>query len=111
MKYYEGFAHTNTTDVKEILFTITSSEEEVKTLNRIVLTQRVTNDTLFKLMFEREEIIKDIIVAASPMNENPYVIDVAIDIPLGQTITGYITNRVGGSNGGVIGYFEYQITE
>jgi len=109
VKYYLGFEHTNTSDDEETVKNLTSTEEEPKTLNRIVITQRLANDTLLTGYLEREKIIDNVRIETSPENENPYVFNVGLDIPVGQTFTLKLKNQSVGSNGGIVGYFEYEI--
>ena len=109
-KYYKGFDHTNSSDDEETVKTLTSTAEEPKTLRRVVITQRLSYDTLLIGYLEREKIIEDVRIEASPENANPYVFDEDIDIPVGQTFTLKLKNQSSGSNGGVVGYLEYEIT-
>jgi len=109
VKYYLGFDHTNSSDDEEEVEDITSTEEEPKTLNRIVITQRLSNDTVLYGYLEREKIIDGVPIEASPVNENPFVFAVDLEIPVGQTFTLKLKNQSAGSNGGIVGYFEYTI--
>ena len=109
VKYYLGFEHTNSGDDEEKVVDLTSTEEEPKTLNRIVITHRLASDTLLTGYLEREKIIDNVRIEASPENENPYVFSVGLDIPVGQTFTLKLKNQSAGSNGGIVGYFEYEI--
>ena len=109
VKYYLGFDHTNSSDDEEEVEDLESTEEEPKVLNRIVITQRLSNDTLLIGYLEREKILDGIPIEASPLNENPYVFDVGLDIPIGQVFTLKLKNQSAGSNGGIVGYFEYTI--
>jgi len=108
-KYYLGFDHTNSTDDEEKVEDLESTEEEPKHLINVVITQRLSNDTLLIGYLEREKIIENVRIEASPENENPYVLNVDLDIPVGQTFTLKLKNQSAGSNGGVVGYFEYEI--
>ena len=111
MKYYKGFEHTNSTDDEENVTTLTSTEEEKKTLKRVVITHRLSNDTLLTAYVEREKVIDNVRIEASPVNSNPYVFDSDIEIPPGETFTLTLKNQSAGSNGGVVGYLEYEIAE
>ena len=111
MKYYKGFEHTNSTDDEENVTTLTSTEEEKKTLKRVVITHRLANDTLLTAYIEREKVIDNVRIEASPVNSNPYVFDSDIEIPPGETFTLTLKNQSAGSNGGVVGYLEYEIAE
>jgi len=109
-RYFKGFDHMNTTDDEETVITLTSTEEEPKHLDEITVTQRLSQDTLMILYIEREKIMDNIPIEASPLNENPYVFGVDIDIPVGQTVTLKLKNQTAGSDGGVVGYVKYGIT-
>ena len=109
MKYYKGFEHTNSTDDEENVITLTSTEVQKKTLNRVVITHRISNDTLLTAYIEREKVIDNIRIEASPFNDKPYVFDSDIEIPPGETFTLTLKNKSAGNNGGVIGYLEYEI--
>jgi len=111
MKYFKGFEHTNSTDDEENVTTLTSTEEEKKTLKRVVITHRLSNDTLLTAYVEREKVIDNVRIEASPVNSNPYVFDSDIEIPPGETFTLTLKNQSAGSNGGVVGYLEYEIAE
>jgi len=108
--YYEGFDHTNSSDDEEEVATITSTAEEPKRLKEIKITQRLTNDTLLYAYLEREKIIDGVPIEASPMNENPYVFALNLDIPVGQTFVLKLKNQSAGSNGGIVGHWAYEIT-
>jgi len=110
VKYYKGFEHTNSSDDEEKVVTLTSTEEEKKKLNAVVITHRLTNDTLLIAYLEREKIIDNIRIEASPVGKDPYRLNVDIEIPVGQTFTLMLKNQSAGSNGGVVGYYEYEIT-
>ena len=60
---------------------------------------------------EREKVIDNVRIEASPVNSNPYVFDSDIEIPPGETFTLTLKNQSAGSNGGVVGYLEYEIAE
>ena len=109
MKYYKGFEHTNSTDEEETIVTLTSTEVQKKTLKRVVITHRLSNDTLLTAYIEREKVIDNIRIEASPFNDKPYVFDSDIEIPPGETFTLTLKNQSAGSNGGVVGYLEYEI--
>jgi len=111
MKYYKGFEHTNSTDEEETIVTLTSTEVQKKTLKRVVITHRLSNDTLLTAYIEREKVIDNIRIEASPFNDKPYVFDSDIEIPPGEMFTLTLKNQSAGSNGGVIGYLEYEIAE
>jgi len=110
VKYYKGFEHTNSSDDEEKVVTLTSTEEEKKKLNAVVITHRLSNDTLLIAYLEREKIIDNIRIEASPVGKDPYRFSVDIEIPVGQTFTLMLKNQSAGSNGGVVGYYEYEIT-
>ena len=110
VKYYKGFEHTNSSDDEEKIVTLTSTEEEKKKLNAVVITHRLSNDTLLIAYLEREKIIDNIRIEASPVGKDPYRFNVDIEIPVGQTFTLMLKNQSAGSNGGVVGYYEYEIT-
>ena len=111
MKYYKGFEHTNSTDDEETIVTLTSTEVQKKTLKRVVITHRLSNDTLLTAYIEREKVIDNIRIEASPFNDKPYVFDSDIEIPPGEMFTLTLKNQSAGSNGGVLGYLEYEIAE
>jgi len=111
MKYYKGFEHTNSTDEEETIVTLTSTEVQKKTLKQVVITHRLSNDTLLTAYIEREKVIDNIRIEASPFNDKPYVFDSDIEIPPGEMFTLTLKNQSAGSNGGVIGYLEYEIAE
>jgi len=111
MKYYKGFEHTNSTDDEETIVTLTSTEVQKKTLKRVVITHRLSNDTLLTAYIEREKVIDNVRIEASPFNDKPYVFDNDIEIPPGEMFTLTLKNQSAGSNGGVIGYLEYEIAE
>ena len=46
VKYIQGFEHTNSGDDEESVVTLTSTEEERKKINAVVVTHRLSNDTL-----------------------------------------------------------------
>ena len=108
-KYYKGFEHTNGSDNEEKVITLTSTEEEPKHLIDIVITHRLSHDTLVIGYLEREKIIEDVRIEASPLNENPYRLNVDLDIPTGETFTLNLKNQSSGNNGGVVGYLVYEI--
>jgi len=110
VKYYKGFEHTNSSDNEEKVETLTSTEEEKKKLNAVVITHRLSHDTLLVAYLEREKIIDNIRIEASPVGNDPYRLNVDIEIPVGQTFTLMLKNQSAGSNGGVVGYYEYEIT-
>jgi len=109
VKYYIGFDHTNSTNDEEKVLSITSTEEEPKTLNKVVITQRLLNDTILYGYLEREKIIDGVRIEASPENENPFVFAVDLEIPIGQTFSLMLKNQSAGNNGGIVGYYEYSI--
>jgi len=109
VKYYKGFEHTNSSDDEENVVTLTSTEEEKKKLNAVVITHRLTNDTLLVAYLEREKMIDNVRIEASPVGNEPYRFMVDIEIPVGQTFTLMLKNQSAGSNGGVVGYLEYEI--
>ena len=111
MKYYKGFEHTNSTDEEETIVTLTSTEVQKKTLKRVVITHRLSNDTLLTAYIEREKVIDNIRIETSPFNDKPYVFDSDIEIPPGEMFILTLKNQSAGSNGGVIGYLEYEIAE
>ncbi|UYL65068.1 MAG: hypothetical protein QIT46_gp16 [Methanophagales virus PBV305] len=109
VKYYKGFEHTNSSADEEKVVTLTSTEEEPKRLIAVTITQRLSNDTLLYGYIEREKVIDAVRVEASPFNENPYRLDIDLDIPVGETFMLKLKNQSAGSNGGVVGYLEYEI--
>lgn len=109
MKYYEGFDHTNTTDDEEEVAEITSTEEEPKTIKRLVITHVTTNVGVLHAYVEKERVIDGITLESSPLNENPYVFDVDTELPIGQSFKPMLTNKTAGANAGVKGYIEYEI--
>jgi len=108
-KYYKGFEHTNSSDDEEDIITLTSTEEEVKYLIDVVVTHRLSHDTVVYGYIEREKIIDAVRIEASPLNENPYRFTVDLDIPAGETFTLRLKNQSSGNNGGVVGYLVYEI--
>ena len=111
MKYYKGFEHTNSTDDEEEIIRLTSTEEEKKTLKRVVITHRLANDTLLTAYIEREKVIDNIRIEASPFNDKPYVFESDAEIPPGESFVLTLKNQSAGSNGGIVGYYEYEIAE
>jgi len=110
VKYIKGFEHTNSGDDEESVVTLTSTEEEKKKINAVVVTHRLSNDTLLVAYLEREKIIDNARIEASPVGNDPYRFNVDIEIPPGETFTVMLKNQSAGSNGGVVGYLEYEIT-
>jgi len=109
MKYYKGFKHTNSTDDEETVVSLTSTEVQKKIVKRVVITHRLSNDTVLIAYIEREKVIDNIRIEASPFNDTPYVFNSDIEIPPGETFTLSLKNQSAGSNGGVVGYLEYEI--
>ncbi|MHC1567523.1 MAG: hypothetical protein ACXQTD_07425 [Candidatus Syntropharchaeia archaeon] len=109
-KYYKGFDHTNSSDNEESVVTLTSTDEEPKRIRAVVITQRLSNDTLLIGYLEREKIIEDVRIEASPVGNDPFRFAVDLSIPVGETFTLKLQNQSAGSNGGVVGYLEYEIT-
>jgi len=109
VKYYKGFEHTNSSDDEEKIVSLTSTEEETKKINAVVVTHRLVYDTLLIAYVEREKIIDKARIEASPVGNDPYRFNVDIEIPAGETFTLMVQNQSAGQNGGVVGYLEYEI--
>ncbi len=109
-KYFKGFEHTNSSDDEETVVSLTSTEEEKKKVNAVVITHRLSNDTLLVGYVEREKIVDNVRIEASPIGNEPYRLSVDIEIPPGETFTLRLKNQSAGNNGGVVGYLEYEIT-
>ena len=109
-KYMKGFEHTNSSADEEKVVSLTSTEEEKKKVNAVVVTHRLSHDTLLIAYLEREKIIDNVRIEASPVGNDPYRFNVDIEIPPGETFTVMLKNQSAGSNGGVVGYLEYEIT-
>jgi len=109
--YYKGFDHTNSSDGEEEVTTITSTEAEPKLIKRVVVVQRLANDTNLYVYLEREKILDAIAIESSPVGNDPWSFPIDFKLPLGQTLTVKLKNQTAGSNGGIVGYIEYEITE
>lgn len=109
VRYYKGFDHTNSSDDEETVTTLTSTTEEPKTIRAVVVTQRLSNDTLLIGYIEREKVIEDVAIEDSPVGNDPFRFIIDLSIPAGQTFTLKLKNQSAGSHGGVVGYIEYEI--
>lgn len=109
VKYEKGFDHLNTTDIEETVVILTSTVEEPKHLNKIVFNTPQIQDAYIYGHLEREKVIDKtphLLLGIQEISIE-HVIDMAI--PVGQSFTLSVLNKVAGSNGNAIGYLEYEI--
>jgi len=108
MRYFTGFRVTSV-DEGKVVFSLTSTEEELKRLISVCYTDVLTNPLVAEMMLEREYIVinlhLEVITDATPVREVP----VDISIPVGQTVTMRIRPLVSGSQGSIVGYYIYEL--
>lgn len=107
--FTEGFDH-DSTDVGYTLIEITSTEEEPKTVSKVINSCLTTNAVSIDVTLEREDIAKNVpwetMICRPPHRE----INLDIAIPVGQTLKVIAKPQIAGSQGTVVGWVEYKIT-
>jgi len=105
--YYKGFSHVNTKDEEEIVVSITSTEEEKKRIDALLITKDV-NQGIMTTYIEREKIIEDFRTGVIT-ESNALVLDLDLDVPVGQTLKITLKNVVVGTNAEIYGAIKYEL--
>lgn len=107
--YNKGIDNVVSTDAGATAFEITSTEEEKKKVRRIVITDIATQAIAIDITLEREKIVDNLPleVVADLMPER--VIELDVEIPVGQTLKGILTPQTAGSQGYMDAWVEYEI--
>ena len=106
--YAKGFA-TASTDAGATAVSISSTEEEPKTLTAVRIGSVITNTVVLTGYLEREKIIDTVTLTAFAAAALTRDIAVNLEIPPGQTFSLIITPASAGSQGTVYGRAEYEI--
>ena len=107
-KLTEGFITTSTASGAEV-FSLTSTEEETKHANLIHVQEVLTHKTLLTVWLEREKIADAIPLEEIATVSRGIDIPLDVDIPVGQTLKGVLTDEVAASHGIVSGWLEYEL--
>lgn len=107
---FKGFAHANTTDKKETVLSITSSEEEPKRIVNVRITSE-TNLGWLDFAVERESLFhlgKLYQTGKAVIRNADMIFPINLDLPVGQTFNIYLQNVTAGVNAEIYGYIEYE---
>ena len=107
-KLTEGFITTSTAAGAEV-FSLTSTEEETKHANRIHVHELLNHKTLLTIWLEREKIADAIPLEEIATVSAGFDILLDVDIPVGQTLKGILTDEVAASHGILSGWLEYEL--
>ena len=107
--YNMGMDNVVSTDAGAEAFAITSTEEEKKKVRRIVITDITTQPIAITVTLEREKICDNIPLEAVADLMPERIIELDIEIPVGQTLKGVITPQTAATQGYIDGWVEYEI--
>jgi len=105
--FYKGFAHANTSDDEETVVSITSTEEEKKRIDALLIMKDVNNGILTTYL-EREKIIEDFRTGVIT-ESNALILELDLDVPVGQTLKITLKNVVLGTNAEIYGAVKYEL--
>ena len=106
MKYYEGFSHTNSSDNEEDVVSLTSTSEEKKKINKILIFSE-TNDGVMRWYVERERVGTHYTNKATIQNALEFEVD--RELAEGETFKITLKNVSSGTNAAIVGAIEYEI--
>ena len=104
--YYEKIEHKNVSDSKETVMEITSTEEEKKHIDSIIITKEANVGNI-EGYIEREKILSYQSGKANIQNFIEIVID--RDLKVGDKFQLKMQNAVAGTNAEIYGLVKYQI--
>lgn len=107
--FSKGINAVASTNAGGTLFEITSTEEEKKKGLRVLITDIDTQPMLLDVIFEREKIVDALPLEVVSDLQPERVIELDVEIPIGQTLTGVLKPQVAGSQGTIDGWVEYEI--
>lgn len=107
--YSVGINNVVSTNAGAEVFSITSTEAEKKKVRRLIITDITTHPLLLDVVLERETLVDKLPleVVADLMPER--LIDLDVEIPVGQSLIGIIKPQTAGSQGYLDGWVEFEI--
>ena len=107
--YNRGINGKASSDDGNIVLQITSTEEEKKKVRRLIITDVNTNPIVLEVWLEREKICDDIPLEVANDIMPERVIDLDVEIPVGQTLKFVLKSQTSGNQGTLDGWVEYEI--
>ncbi len=107
--YNKGINNGTSSDDGNTVLQITSTEEEKKKVRRLVITDVNTNPVILDVWLERERIVENLPLEVANDIAPERVIDLDIEIPVGQTLKFVLKPQTSGNQGCVSGWVEYEI--
>lgn len=109
MIYNKGINNGASSDNGNTVLEITSTEEEKKKVRRLIITDVNTNPVILDVWLERERICESIPLEVANDIAPERVIDLDIEIPVGQTLKFILKPQSSGNQGTIDGWVEYEI--
>lgn len=110
VQFEKGFDHTNTTDIEEEIVTITSTEEEPKTITKIMIVDEPDQDGYLTGYLEREKIMDKCPLFVETFGGIRRSYPIELNIPIGETFVLKGINKVAAAYFSASGFVEYTIT-
>jgi len=107
--YNKGINGKASSDDGNTVLQITSTEEEKKKVRRLIITDVNTNPMVLEVWLEREKICDDIPLEVANDIMPERVIDLDVEIPVGQTLKFVLKPQTSGNQGTLDGWVEYEI--
>ena len=109
MTIYTKGINVTSVDAGVSMFTLTSTEEERKKALRIVYCLAETYEATIDVLLEREKIAEDVPVELLAVTAPERVIELDVEIPVGQTLKGILTPETATEQQVFHGHLEYEI--
>jgi len=109
MTIYTKGIKVTTVDAGVEMFSLTSTEEEKKKALRIVYCLAETYEAVMNVHLEREKIAENIPIELLAITAPERVIEIDVEIPVGETLTGTLTPETATEQQVFHGFLEYEI--
>ena len=107
--YNKGINNGTSSDEGNTVLQITSTAEEKKKVRRLIITDVNTNPVVLEVWLERERICENIPLEVANDIAPERVIDLDVEVPVGQTLKFVLKPQTSGNQGSIDGWVEYEI--